>query len=87
MDYTKTLLLINSLLLACIGLSFFIAGYFLRDLHRDFKALIERVNKLYTDLHTHIIWFDNISKLFQKQIENVETKMKDLEAKINRDKK
>ena len=84
MDYTQILLLINSLLLAIISLLFFVAGYFLRDLHRDFKTLIERVNKLYTDLYSHINWFDNISKMFQKQIENVETKIKQLEEKINK---
>ena len=87
METTQILLLINSLLLAIISLLFFVAGYFLRDLHRDFKSLIERVNKLYTDLYTHINWFDNISKLFQKQIESVETKIKQLEEKINANKK
>jgi len=83
MDYTKILLLINSILLAFISLLFCIAGYFLRDLHRDFKALIEKVNKLTTDLYSHITWFNNISKLFQRQIEAVEIKVKDLEDKIN----
>ena len=87
MDYTKTLLIINSLLLALISLLFFIAGYFLQDLHKDFKALIERVNNLYTDLQTHINWFDKISKLFQRQIENLENKIKELEEKINSYKK
>jgi len=87
MDYTKTLLIINSLLLALISLLFFIAGYFLQDLHKDFKALIERVNNLYTDLQTHITWFDKLSNLFQKQIENVEAKVKELEEKINSYKK
>jgi hypothetical protein len=87
MDYTQILLLINSLLLAIISALFFIAGYFLRDLHRDFKILIERVNKLYTDLYTHINWFDNISKMFQKQIENIETKIKQLEEKVIGNKK
>ncbi|MEO8759762.1 MAG: hypothetical protein ABI388_01985 [Bacteroidia bacterium] len=87
MDYTKTLLIINSLLLALISLLFFVAGYFLQDLHKDFKALIERVNNLYTDLQTHINWFDKISNLFQKQIENLETKIKELEERINANKK
>jgi len=87
MDYSKILLIINSLLLALISLLFFVAGYFLQDLHKDFKALIERVNNLYTDLQTHINWFDKISKLFQRQIENLENKIKELEEKINSYKK
>jgi predicted nucleic acid-binding Zn-ribbon protein len=86
MDYTKTLLIINSLLLAAISLLCFVAGYFLRDVHKDFKALIERVNKLYADLYNHINWFDNLSKLFQKQIDGLETKVKVLEEKLNANK-
>ena len=87
MDYSKILLIINSLLLALISLLFFVAGYFLQDLHKDFKALIERVNNLYTDLHSHITWFDNLSKLFQRQSDAVETQMKELEEKFNANKK
>ena len=87
MDYSKILLIINSLLLALISLLFFVAGYFLQDLHKDFKNLIERVNNLYTDLHSHITWFDNLSKMFQRQIENVEIKMKALGEKLNGNKK
>ena len=83
MNYTQILLLVNSLLLGGISLLFLVAGYFLRDLHRDFKSLIERVNKLYTDLYSHISWFDNASKLLQKQVEGVQNKVTDLENKLN----
>lgn len=83
MNYTQILLLVNSLLLGVISLLFLVAGYFLRDLHRDFKALIERVNKLYTDLYSHISWFDNSTKLFQRQVEGVQDKVAELETKLN----
>ena len=83
MNYTQILLLVNSLLLGVISLLFLMAGYFLRDLHRDFKALIERVNKLYTDLYSHINWFDNATKLFQKQVDGVQNKISELETKLN----
>ena len=68
MQKTEILLIINSVLLGIISLMFFVIGYFLKDLHKDFKILIERVNKLYTDLYSHINLFDGISKMFQKQI-------------------
>ena len=42
---------------------------------------IERVNKLYTDLYTHINLFDNISKMFQKQIDTLENRVEQLEEK------
>jgi DNA anti-recombination protein RmuC len=60
---------------------FLVIGYFLKDLHKDFKTLIERVNKLYTDLYTHINLFDNISKMFQKQIDTLENRVEQLEEK------
>ena len=63
---------------------FLVIGYFLKDLHKDFKTLIERVNKLYTDLYTHINLFDNISKMFQKQIDTIEKKVEEIEDKISK---
>lgn len=84
MEKSEILLLINSLLLAIISIMFLVIGYFLKDLHKDFKTLIERVNKLYTDLYTHINLFDNISKMFQKQIDTIEKKVEDIEEKISK---
>jgi hypothetical protein len=81
MEKTEILLIINSILLGIISLMFLVIGYFLKDLHKDFKILIERVNKLYTDLYTHINLFDNISKMFQKQIDTLENRIEHLEEK------
>lgn len=81
MEKTEILLLVNSVLLAIISIMFLVIGYFLKDLHKDFKTLIERVNKLYTDLYTHINLFDNISKMFQKQIDTLENRIEQLEEK------
>ncbi len=81
MEKTEILLIINSILLGIISLMFLVIGYFLKDLHKDFKILIERVNKLYTDLYTHINLFDNISKMFQKQIDTLENRIEQLEEK------
>ena len=86
MEKSEILLIINSILLAIISVMFLVIGYFLKDLHKDFKILIERVNKLYTDLYTHINLFDGISKMFQKQIDTIANKVDDLEKKISKDK-
>ena len=48
MEKSEILLLVNSVLLAIISIMFLVIGYFLKDLHKDFKILIERVNKLYS---------------------------------------
>ncbi len=81
MEKTEALLLINSILLGIISIMFLVIGYFLKDLHKDFKILIERVNKLYTDLYSHINIFENISKIFQRQIDTLEDRIKSLEEK------
>lgn len=81
MEKTEALLLINSVLLGIISIMFLVIGYFLKDLHKDFKILIERVNKLYTDLYSHISLFDNISKMFQKQVDSIERRLSQLEEK------
>ena len=84
MEKSEILLLVNSVLLAIISIMFLVIGYFLKDLHKDFKTLIERVNKLYTDLYTHINLFDKISKMFQRQIDSIEKKVEDIEEKISK---
>ena len=86
MEKSEILLLVNSVLLAIISIMFLVIGYFLKDLHKDFKMLIERVNKLYTDLYTHINLFDNISKMFQKQIDSVERRVHNIEDEVNKGK-
>lgn len=86
MEKTEILLLVNSVLLAIISILFLVIGYFLKDLHKDFKTLIERVNKLYTDLYSHINLFDNISKMFQKQIDTVERRLGGIEDEIKKSK-
>ena len=86
MEKTEILLLVNSVLLAIISILFLVIGYFLKDLHKDFKTLIERVNKLYTDLYSHINLFDNISKMFQKQIDSVERRLGGIEDEIKKGK-
>ncbi len=81
MEKTEALLLINSVLLGIISIMFLVIGYFLKDLHKDFKILIERVNKLYSDLYSHINLFEGISKMFQKQIDTLENRIEQLEEK------
>ena len=81
MEKSEILLLVNSVLLGIISIMFLVIGYFLKDLHKDFKILIERVNKLYSDLYSHINLFDGISKMFQKQIDTLENRIEQLEEK------
>lgn len=83
MNSTEILLVINSVLLGLISLTFVVIGYFLKDLHKEFKQMIERVNKLHGELYTHITMFENLTKLFQRQIDGAIERIKKLEKKIN----
>ncbi|WP_276977825.1 hypothetical protein [Flavobacterium filum] len=83
MNSTEILLVINSVLLGLISLTFVVIGYFLKDLHKEFKQMIDRVNRLHGELHTHITMFENLTKLFQRQIDQAIERIKKLEKKIN----
>ena len=79
MTSTEILLVINSILLGVISLMFVLIGYFLKDLHKDFKHLMERVNKLHAETHTHITMFDNLNRLYQRQIDSLSERIKKIE--------
>ncbi len=82
MTSTEVLLVVNSILLGLISLAFLIIGYFLKDLHKDFKQMIEKVNNVHGELQSHITLFENLSKLFQKQIDALNERIKKIEKLI-----
>lgn len=82
MTSTEVLLVVNSILLGLISLAFLIIGYFLKDLHKDFKQMIEKVNNVHGELQNHITLFENLSKLFQKQIDALTERIKKIEKLI-----
>jgi hypothetical protein len=66
MDKVQILLIVNSILLSFLSVMFLIIGYFLKDLHKDFKQMVERVNTLYSEHNTHV----SLSKNFDSNIDN-----------------
>ncbi len=82
MNTTDILLIINSILLGLISLLFILIGYFLKDLHKDFKHMVERVNKLHSELYTHTNVFENLTKIFQRQIDGLGERLKKIEKFI-----
>lgn len=83
MDTTNILLIINSVLLGLISLPFLIIAYFLKDLHKDFKHMIDKVNKLHSELHTHMSLFENLTKVFQRQIDSLNDRLKKAEKQLH----
>jgi hypothetical protein len=64
MDKVQLLLIVNSILLSFLSVLFLVIGYFLKDLHKDFKTMVERVNTLYSDHNTHV----HVSRAFDQQM-------------------
>lgn len=76
---TETLLLLNSILTTTAGALFLVMGYFFRDLHKDFKKLIDRVNQLSRQLSTHIAKTESTAE----EIERLRKRLAALESKIS----
>jgi len=83
MTSTEVLLVLNSILLGVISLLFLGIGYFLKDLHKDFKQMMERVHRLHNELDTHVTLFENLTKVFQRQIDSLAGRIKRLEKVID----
>lgn len=44
--------------------------------------MMERVNKLHSELHTHITLFENLANVFQRQIDSLTDRLKKIEEYI-----
>jgi hypothetical protein len=79
MDKVQILLIVNSILLSFLSVMFLIIGYFLKDLHKDFKGMVERVNNLYGEHNTHVTLSKNFDQSLQTRISILFRKVKKLE--------
>ena len=79
MDKVQILLLVNSIILSFLSVMFVIIGYFLKDLHKDFKIMVERVNTLYTEHNTHVLLSGSFDKNIQNRVSGLYRKVKKLE--------
>lgn len=72
MDKAEILLIINSVLLSFLSIMFLIIGYFLKDLHKDFKQMVERVNTLYSEHNTHVTLAQNFESGMDSKMSNLQ---------------
>ncbi|HTF02843.1 MAG TPA: hypothetical protein VK826_02425 [Bacteroidia bacterium] len=56
------------MLLSFLSIMFLIIGYFLKDLHKDFKQMVERVNNLYTEHNSHVTNSKSFDSTIDKQV-------------------
>jgi len=83
MDNINIFLIINSALVAILGISLGVVGFFLKDLHKEFKTLLVHVNQLSSGLLSHTKVYDQLStfqderiKLLNKRIEEIEHRIR-----------
>ncbi|MEM6268331.1 MAG: hypothetical protein AAF998_02785 [Bacteroidota bacterium] len=79
MSATDLLLTINSLLLGLISILFVIIGFFLKDLHKQFKTLVDRVNNLYTQLSREATQGKHHREVHGKEIAEIKDRIRRLE--------
>lgn len=78
MDKVQILLIVNSFLLSFLSVLFLVIGYFLKDLHKEFKTMVERVNTIYTQHNTHVITSQAFDQQINNRVSNLYRKVKKL---------
>lgn len=83
------LIIVNSFLLSMTSAAFLIISFFLKDLYRDFKKQMEKTNGMHAELNIHVKLFQELSQIFQNQMEELNRRITSLEqeARSNREKK
>lgn len=81
MDKVQLLLIVNSILLSFLSVMFLVIGYFLKDLHKDFKTMVERVNTLYNEHNTHVVLSKTFDQDINNRVSNLYRKVKKLQVR------
>ena len=79
-------MLLNSLLLLGVGIMLGMIGFFFKDLHKDFKELVLRVNSLYTELTRHTTQAEANYKSQSEEVKEIKERVRNLEKKNQRKK-
>jgi hypothetical protein len=84
MDKAQLLLMINSILLSFLSVMFIVIGYFLKDLHKDFKQMVERVNNLYSEHNTHVKLSQNFDTSMNDKVGYLQRQVKRLNQRCEK---
>lgn len=79
MQDPNILIVINSFLLSITSAAFLIISFFLKDLYQDFKKQIEKTNQMHAELNVHVKLFQELSQMFQSQMEELSRRVARLE--------
>lgn len=83
MENSSYIVLINSFLLSISSTAFLIISFFLKDLYRDYKKQVEKTNQMHAELNVHVKLFEELTQIFQSQMEELQKRIVLLE-KSNR---
>ncbi len=84
MDKVQILLIVNSVLLSFLSVMFLIIGYFLKDLHKDFKQMVERVNTLYSEHNTHVSLSQNFDHTIDHRVGYLQRQVRRLSSRCDK---
>ncbi len=79
MDNIEIFLIVNSVLVTLLGLFVGIVGFFLKDLHRDFKRLVDRVNSMTGEFTGQSALLENVNKMYEREFERLDRRISSLQ--------
>ena len=81
MDNIEMFLVVNSILVTLLGLLVGIVGFFLKDLHRDFKRLVDKVNTVTGEYSGQSALLENLSNMHEREFDKLDSRILNLESK------
>lgn len=81
MENPELITLLNTFLLSVVSMASLLVGFFLKDLYRDYKQQIEKVNALHRELHSHNRLFDELLQITQQQIDRLNERINRLDER------
>ena len=75
MNDPELITFLNTVLLSVVSMASLLVGFFLKDLYREYKNQVEKVNALHRELDSHNKLFDELLQITQQQIERLDERI------------
>ncbi len=75
------IVLFNTFLLSVVSMASLLVGFFLKDLYRDYKNQIEKVNALHRELDSHNKLFNELLQITQQQLDRLHERINRLDER------
>jgi hypothetical protein len=81
MENPEFITLFNTFLLSVVSMTSLLIGFFLKDLYRDYKNQVEKVNALHRELDSHNKLFDELLQITQQQMDRLHERINRLDER------